>query len=62
MEWGPQAAQTALLAGPGYTGQAPGGGEKHIKRGAKSGWGLSSLRIFWVGMPSRLEDVFSFTV
>jgi len=43
-------------AGPG------GGGKKYIKRGAKIGLGgLSSLCVFWVGIPSCLKDVFSFT-
>ena len=64
-ERGPQVEQAALLATPIYRGQAQ-VEEKHLKRGAKS-WGslslaptLSSLRIFWVEMPSRLEDVSSF--
>ena len=71
-ESGPQVEQTALLASPIYIGQAQGGEEKHIKRGAK-GPGLSflptgTLSVFmslslssclWVGMPSRLEDIFS---
>ena len=43
-------------AGPG------GGRKKHIKRGAKIGLGgLSSLRVFWVGIPLCLKDVFCFT-
>jgi len=67
--------QTALLASPVYIGQAQGEEKNHIKRGAK-GLGasllplralflsfslfLSSLCIFLVGMPSCLEDVFSY--
>ena len=65
----------ALLASPIYIGQAQGEGIKHIKRGAKGrgvglspvcnctlclSFSLSSLHIFWVGMPPCLEDVFSF--
>ena len=41
----------------------PGGGKRHIKRGAKGPWvslSVSSLCIFWVGIPSCLEDAFSF--
>ena len=46
--------QTALLARAGS-----GGGEKHIKRGAKIElW--ASLRFFWVGLPSRLKHIFFF--
>ena len=68
LEWGPQVEQRALLASSIYKGR-PRGRKKHIKRGAKGLWvsllrtralSLSSLRIFWVGMPSHLEDVFSF--
>ena len=33
-----------------------GGGEKNLKRGAK----IESLHFFWAGLPSCLEDVFSF--
>ena len=52
--------QTALLASPVYIGQAQGGGEKkHLKRGAKIKPG-ASLRVFWVCLLSRPEDVFSF--
>ena len=40
MEWGPQAEQTALLTGPGYTGQARGGGE-NMQKEEPEGWGLS---------------------
>ena len=58
LEGGPQVEQTALLAGPIYIGQAQGEG-KNIKRGAK-GLGLYSLFDLWIGMPSCLEDVFSF--
>ena len=39
-EWGPQAAQTAPLAGPVYIGQAR-GRKRHIKRGAKGPGSLS---------------------
>ena len=61
-EWGPQVKQTALQAGPIYTGQAQGEGKTHIKRGAKIGrGGLFSLCVFGVGLSSRLKDVFSFT-
>ena len=50
--------QTAVLGSPVYIRQAQG---KNLKRGAKVRPGpLSSLRIFWVSMPSDLEDVFSF--
>ena len=50
--------QTAVLGSPVYIRQAQG---KNLKRGAKVRPGpLSSLRIFWVSMPSNLEDVFSF--
>ena len=36
--------------------------ETPYRRGAKIGvGGLSSLHVFWVGMPSFLKDVFSFT-
>ena len=60
-EWGPQVEQTALLASPIYIGQAQGEEEKHKKRSQRAG-GLSSLRVFWVGMPSCLEDVFPFII
>ena len=72
----PPGRQTTLLAIPVYTGQAQGKRKKHLKRGAKGpgslplsgAWSLSSpslplslfLHVFWVGMPSHLEDVFSF--
>ena len=59
-EWGPQVKQTALLASPVYIGQAQGmEKKKHIKREAKIARG-ASLRVFWVGLPSRLKDVFTF--
>ena len=54
----------ALLASPIYAGQAQGEEKKHLKRGAKIGLGgLISLPVFWVCMPSCLEDedVYSFT-
>ena len=62
-EWGPQVEQTALLASPIYIGQAQ-GEEKKTSKEEPKGWGFSlcfsPLCIFWVGMPSQLEDVFSF--
>ena len=69
-EWGPQVEQTALLAGPIYIEQAQ-GEEKHEEEPTGQGslslfpaclhmLSLSSLQIFWIGMPPRLEDVFSF--
>ena len=48
---------------PGYASlhrAGPGGGEKNIKRGAKIELGASLLLVFWVDLPSPLEDVFSF--
>ena len=69
LEWGPQVEQTALLASPIYIGQAQGEEETYKKRSQRAvglspartrTLSLSSLRIFWVGMPSHLEDVFSF--
>ena len=58
-EWGPQVKQTALLASPIYIRQAQGEEKKSFKRGAKElGLSLSSICIFWVGMPSRLEEYF----
>ena len=72
-EWGRQVEQKAVLASPVYIGQTWEGRRKHKKRSQKAG-GLSpmlarplclsfslslSLRIFWFGMPSHLEDVFS---
>ena len=56
-EWGPQVEQTAPLASPIYIRQAQGEGEKTYK---KSRGSLTSLRVFWVSMPSHLLDVFSF--
>ena len=54
--------QTALLASQIYIGQAQGEEKRHIKKGAKIGLGaVSSLHVFWVGIPSHLEDIFSFT-
>ena len=40
----------------------PGGEKTHEKRGQRAGVSvsLSSLRVFWVSMPSCLEDAFSF--
>ena len=61
LEWGPQVKQTALLASLFYIGQAQGEEKKHKKRSQNWDRGLSSFRVFWVGMPSCLEDVFSFT-
>ena len=66
----PQLEEAALLGSAIYTGRAQGSGKPHANRGAQ-GPGLSlslslalsfslSLRVFWVGMPSRLKDVFSF--
>ena len=54
-----QVKQTALLTGPVYERQAQRRGDKCIKRGAKIEPG-ASLHVFWVGLPSCLEDVFSF--
>ena len=62
--------RSALLASPIYIGRTR-GREKHIKGGAKGCVGglsfssactlfFSFLGVFWVRMPSRLEDVFSF--
>ena len=57
----PQVEQTALLASSIYIWQAQGEEKKHVKRGAKIGLGDSLLFcVFWVGLPSCLEDVFSF--
>ena len=72
LEWGPQVEQTGLLASPIYIGQAQGEEKKHKKRSQRAGGlslslslsllplSLSSLHVFWDGMPSHLEDVFSF--
>ena len=62
--WGPerepQVKQTALLASLIFIGQAQ-GKRKNIKRGGKiEARGLSTLCIFWIRMPSHMEDVFSF--
>ena len=57
-EWGAQVKQTALLASPLYTVQTQGEKKKNIKRGAKIEKGASLL--FWVGLPSHLQDAFSF--
>ena len=65
--------QTALLASVIYIGQAQGEGKTYKKGARRLGvslspahtqapclsFSLSSLHAFWVGMPSRLEDVFS---
>ena len=56
---GPQIKQTALLASPVYMGQAQGAEKKHKKKSQRAGFSLS-LYIFWVGMSSCLEEVFSF--
>ena len=65
----PLGRTTALLASPTYIGQ-PRGRKKHTKKRSQRARSLSllcmlflclsSLRIFWVGMPSLLKDVFSF--
>ena len=60
-EWGPQVKQSALLANPIYTEQAQEEEEKKnkkIKIRAKIEVGGSL--VFWLNLPSRLEDVFSF--
>ena len=63
-EWGPQVEQTALLASPIYLVQAQGEEEKKksYKKEEPKVWelSLSSLHVFWVSMPSHLEDIFSF--
>ena len=71
-EWGPQVEQIALLASPIYIQQVQGEEKTYKKRSQRAGGGvshprahafslsLSSLCVFWVGMPSRLDDVFSF--
>ena len=61
-EWGPQVKQTALLASPIYIGQAQGEEKKTYKKRSQN-WarGFFSLRVFWVSLPSCLEDVFSLT-
>ena len=51
---------TGLLASPIYIGQAQGEERKDIKRGAKIEPRVSSLCVFWVGLPSFLQDAFSF--
>ena len=51
--WLAQFAQGRLRSGWGEEEK------KHIKRGAKIG-PPSSLCVFWAGLPSHLEDVFSF--
>ena len=56
LDGGPRAEQTALLASPVYIGQAQ-GEEKTCEKKSQRARGLSSP--CWVGMPSRLEDVFS---
>ena len=53
----------SLLASPVYRGQAQGEEEKKKnlwKEETKLSLWLSSLHVFWVDLPSRLEDVFSF--
>ena len=60
LERGPQVEQTAPLDSPIYIGQAQGEETKHKKRSQNWAGGLS-LPVFWVGMQSYLEDVFSFT-
>ena len=62
LKWEPQVRQTALLISPIYIGQAQGEEKKkHIKIRVKIGPGdFSSLCVFWVSPPLRLEDVFSF--
>ena len=53
--------KTALLASPIYIGQAQEEEKKKYKKRSQN-WatGFSSLHFFWVGLPSHLEDVFSF--
>ena len=58
---GPQVKQTALLASPIYIGQTQGKEKAYKKRSQNLAGSLSFLCIFWVGMPSRLKDVFFFT-
>ena len=58
-EWGPQGEQTAFLASPVYIGQAQ-GEEKTWKEEPEGRDSVSSLRVFWVGLLSRLRDVFPF--
>ena len=59
--------RNALLASPIYIGQAQGKEETYKKRSQRArvlslslSFSFSSLCVFWVSMPSRLEDVFSF--
>ena len=68
LECEPQIEQTAILASLIYIGQAQGKEKKNVKEEPK-GWrslslsvslSLSSIQVFCVGMPSCLEDVFSF--
>ena len=70
LEGGPQVEQTALLVSPIYIAQAQ-GEEKTCKKRSQRARGLplsrsgalslfSSLHVSWVGMPSHLNDVFSF--
>ena len=60
-EGGPRVKQTALLASPIYIGQAQGEEKRTYKKRSQRAGGLSSLHVFWVSMPPRIEDVFSFT-
>ena len=61
--------RNALLASPVYIGQAQGKEETYKKRSQRArvlslslslSFSFSSLCVFWVSMPSRLKDVFSF--
>ena len=64
----PQVKQIALLANPIYTGQAqrrktnqPTNKYIYLFEEPKLSSSFSSLHFFWVGTPSHLEDVYSFT-
>ena len=59
-EWGPRVKRTALWLAQFTQGRLRRRRKKHIDREAKIELSLSSLRIFCVGLPSSLEDVFSF--
>ena len=58
-EWEIQVKQTALLAGPSYIGQTQGKEKKYKRRSQNWAGGFSSFWVFWVGLPSYLEEVFS---
>ena len=54
--------QTALLASPIDKGQAQGEEKKKTYKKRSQNWaGGLSFCIFWIGIPSVLKDVFSFT-